>query len=481
MKSGRRRKKEAFVLGLVLFAAAANGQGIRKAAFAGQFYEADPVRLSELIEQLLAAAPEPPASSPEIRTLIVPHAGYAYSAAVAAAGYRRVRGRDVSVVVIIGPSHRLAFEGCSIWPDGGFETPLGIAPVDREFARKLTQTSGFRFIPEAFDDEHSLEVQIPFIQKVLPRARIVPVVMGRPSESTIRTLAAALEKTARGQTVLVVASSDMSHFLTKEEAHRTDRETIALLLAFKTEILLRKVAGSANILCGGGPVLAGMDYARRAGPAEAELLKYADSSEAGGPPDRVVGYMSMVLQRRAEEKEFVLDPDEKKELLRIAREAVTAAVRGTDASAVEASRPGLGEARGVFVTLTRDGRLRGCLGYIEPVLPLAQAVAQCAAAAAIRDPRFDPISPAELPDLEIEISVLSPPRRISDPGLVRVGRHGLILSRGENRGVLLPQVAVENHWSREEFLAQACLKAGLPKDAWKKGADIFIFEALVFR
>jgi AmmeMemoRadiSam system protein A len=191
--------------------------------------------------------------------------------------------------------------------------------------------------------------------------------------------------------------------------------------------------------------------------------------------------MSAVLQARAPEENFALGPDGKKELLRIAREAVTAAVRGKSPSVVESSVAGLAEARGAFVTLTRGGRLRGCLGYIEPILPLAEAVARCAAAAATRDPRFDPISPAELPDLEFEISVLTPPRRISDPAMVRVGTHGLILSRGENRGVLLPQVAAENHWSREEFLAQACLKAGLPEDAWKKGADIFIFEAIVFR
>jgi AmmeMemoRadiSam system protein B/AmmeMemoRadiSam system protein A len=478
MKSGCRRKTEAFLLGAAILAAAASGQGLRKASFAGPFYEADPVRLGALIERLLDAAPEPPASAPAIRALIVPHAGYAYSAATAAAGYRWVRGRDYSTVVVIGPSHHLAFEGCSIWPDGGFETPLGIAPVDREFARKLAQASGFRFIPEAFDDEHALEVQIPFIQKVLPRARIVPVVMGRPSKSTIADLASALEKAARGQSVLVVASSDMSHFLPKEEANRTDRETIALLVAFKTEALLRKVVGSENILCGGGPVLAALDYARRSGPAEVTFLKYADSAEASGPPDRVVGYMSAVLQARAPEENFTLGPDGKKELLRISREAVTAAVRGKAAPVVESSVAGLAEDRGVFVTLTRSGRLRGCIGYIEPILPLAEAVARCAAAAAIRDPRFDPISPAELQDIEIEISVLTPPLRISDPAKVRVGKHGLILSRG---GVLLPQVAVENHWSREEFLAQACLKAGLPEDAWKKGADIFIFEAIVFR
>jgi AmmeMemoRadiSam system protein A len=236
-----------------------------------------------------------------------------------------------------------------------------------------------------------------------------------------------------------------------------------------------------NLLCGGGPILAAIAYAQKSGSADVEILKYADSAEAGGPPDKVVGYLAAAIRTKIPGRGFSLDAKEKNELLRVARESVNAAVRGKAPLDAETTDPKLREARGAFVTLTRSGRLRGCIGFIEPVLPLIQTVARCASLAAIRDPRFDPVAPSELPDLSYEISVLTPLQKITDPALVQVGRHGLVISFGENRGLLLPQVATENHWSREEFLAQTCLKAGLPRDAWKKGAEISVFQAIVFR
>ena len=132
------------------------------------------------------------------------------------------------------------------------------------------------------------------------------------------------------------------------------------------------------------------------------------------------------------------------------------------------------------MTLTKKGDLRGCIGFIEPLYPLAQAVLRCAIYAASEDPRFGPVTPAELGSLSYEISVLTPTERITDPSIVQVGRHGLVIAQGGRRGLLLPQVATENHWNREEFLAQTCIKAGLNPDAWKRGAEISVFEAIVF-
>jgi len=458
----------------------AAGQGLRPAAFAGQFYTADPVLLAAEIESYLAAAAPADPPSGTILALIVPHAGYVYSGRTAAAAYALVRGRAIDTVVIIGPSHRAAFEGCSIWPDGGFETPLGVARVDAALAKAIAKASGFRFRPEAFAEEHSVEVQVPFVQKALPGAAIVPIVMGRQTPSTIRALAAALGKTCLAKNVLVVASTDLSHFLPKAEAQATDAATAALIRAVDTEDLIRKTEAGENIMCGGGPVAAVLLLAGKAGRPRVEVLARTDSSGFGGP---VVGYLAAAVfsgAAPAESDAYSLTPEERSELLRMARAAVTGYLeRRAEIEDVSGKAKFL-EPRGVFVTLTKNGDLRGCIGFIEPVAPLGQAVIRAAVYAATEDPRFPPVRPAELRDIKFEISVLTPVREVSDPREVTVGRHGLIIARDGLKGVLLPQVPVENKWDRETFLEQASLKAGLPRDAWRRGAKLYVFEAIVF-
>jgi len=461
----------------------AAGQGLRPAAFAGQFYTADPARLAAEIESYLAAAAPADPPSGKILALIVPHAGYVYSGRTAAAAYALVRDKAIDTVVIIGPSHRVAYEGCSIWPDGGFETPLGVARVDASLAREIAKASGFRFRPEAFAEEHSVEVQVPFVQKALPGAAIVPIVMGRQTSSTIRTLAAALGKTCLEKNVLVVASTDLSHFLPKTEAQATDAATAALIRSVDTEGLIRKTEAGENIMCGGGPVAAVLLLAGKAGQPRVEILARTDSSGFGGP---VVGYLAAVvlsgsgLPSPGEGREYSLTPEEKTELLRMARASVAAFFERRETIDDASGKAKFLEPRGVFVTLTKGGDLRGCIGFIEPVAPLGQAVIRAAVYAATEDPRFPPVRLAELRDIKFEISVLTPVREISDPREVTVGRHGLIIARDGMKGVLLPQVPVENKWDRKTFLEQASLKAGLPRDAWRQGAKLYVFEAIVF-
>ncbi len=483
----------------------AAGQGLRPAAFAGLFYAADPARLAAEIESYFAAAAPADPPSGKILALIVPHAGYVYSGRTAAAAYALVRDRAIDTVVIIGPSHRVAFEGCSIWPDGGFETPLGVARVDASLAREIAKASGFRFRPEAFAEEHSVEVQVPFIQKALPGAAIVPIVMGRQTSSTIRTMAAALGKTCLAKNVLVVASTDLSHFLPKTEAQATDAATAALIRAVDTEDLIRKTEAGENIMCGGGPVAAVLLLAGKAGQARVEVLARTDSSGFGGP---VVGYLAAVVlsgtgpglakagtagfQHRhckaggkpgpgeGDYGAYSLTPEEKTELLRMARASVTASFGRREAIDDASGKAKFLEPRGVFVTLTKGGDLRGCIGFIEPVAPLGRAVIRAAVSAATEDPRFPPVRPAEIRDLKFEISVLTPVREISDPREIVVGKHGLVVSRGEHKGLILPQVPMENKWDRKTFLEQASLKAGLPRDAWRLGAKLYVFEAIVF-
>jgi AmmeMemoRadiSam system protein B/AmmeMemoRadiSam system protein A len=468
------------------FAAAA--ESIRPAYVAGQFYEKDPIRLAAQVDSFLAnAKPAAPASG-EIRAIIVPHAGHAYSGQTAAYAYALVRGLPFDIVVIIGPSHHVGFQGCSIYPAGGFETPLGIATVDAGLAKALAKESGFSYVPEAYYNpgaeiqEHSVEVQVPFVQRVLPGVKIVPVVMGYQTRRTIQTLASALAKVCVGKKVLVIASSDMSHFLPKREAAAVDADTISLVQTAQTETLIRKIEAEENILCGGGPVVAALLYAQKRGPVRVDILRHSDSSDAGAPATSVVGYIAAAIfsEREAATAEFTLSAEEKAQLLRLARSAVAEFVARGVVIEDRTGNANFLAPRGVFVTLKKRGDLRGCIGFIAAVAPLGQAVIQAAVYAATQDPRFPPVTTDEVPGLEFEISVLTPPKDIANPDLVRVGQHGIIISREGRTGVLLPQVPVENGWDRETFLGEGCLKAGLPPDAWKKGAKIQVFEAIVF-
>jgi len=471
-----------FAIGVIAITAAAAGlaQDVRPPAWAGQFYDADKAALAARIDGFLAAA-RPAAVTGKIQALIVPHAGYVYSGKTAAYAYRLVQGADIKTVVILGPSHRVGFAGCSIYTGKGFETPLGVAEVDIPAARAIAKASGFQDVPKAQVEEHSAEVQVPFIQRVLPGAKIVPIVMGYPVEADIRRLAGALVKVLQDRKALVVASTDMSHFLSRKEAGEADKATIELVKGQKVPALLRKLERNENMLCGGAAVVVALLYAQKAGPASVTVLRYADSTEGGGPADSVVGYFSAAVTTSAPQAEFALSGDAKKELLRLARQAVELFVREGKTLSYQSKDPVLSAPKGAFVTLKKDGDLRGCIGFIEPLYPLAQAVIQCAIYAATEDPRFGPVAASELKSLEYEISVLTPLTKVGDPGRIRVGKHGLVISSGNRRGLLLPQVPVENGWDRLEFLAQACVKAGLPPDAWRKGAEIFAFEAIVFK
>ena len=272
----------------------------------------------------------------------------------------------------------------------------------------------------------------------------------------------------------------MSHFLPKDKANALDKGTIKLIQSQNLSPLIKKLERRENIMCGGGGVVSALLYAQALGAAQVEVLRYADSSSAGGPESQVVGYLSAAVYSRGSETSFSLSPEEKKELLQLARSAISSYVKENKVINAKSQNPLLLTKKGAFVTLKKNGMLRGCIGFIEPVAPLYQTVIQAAIYAASKDVRFPPVSPSEIRDLEVEISVLSPLRKIHDPNLIRVGKHGLVIEKAGHKGLLLPQVPVENHWSRKTFLQQTCMKAGLPKDAWKADADIYIFEAVIF-
>ena len=372
----------------------------------------------------------------------------------------------------------MGFDGCSIFPKGGYETPLGIAPVDDSLAAELSKATGFGFIPKAHEAEHAVEIQVPFVQTVLPKAKIVPIVMGIPKKATILRLSEGLKTVLPGKKVLVIASTDLSHFLTKEGANERDRQTITLIQDFKTNELIRNCERGENIMCGGGPVTAALLFGKD--KSFVKILRYRDSSEVSQDTTRVVGYLAAALVSEPEERAFHLSDEERQELLTLAYSTVRTYVRENKVSQYIPESGALLQNHGAFVTLNKNGRLRGCIGFIEPLLPLYQAVMQASIYAACRDSRFRPVTEEELDEIEVEISVLTPLKKITNPTVVTIGKHGLVIEKQGKRGLLLPQVAVENNWTRETFLERVCIKAGLPKDSWRSGADLFVFEAVVF-
>lgn len=454
-------------------------QGKREALLAGSWYPKDPQALAGLIDHFLDNVPASTVPSGEIMAIIAPHAGYVFSGQVAAYAYKTIQEKNYQSVVIIAPSHQWAFDGCSIYMSGGYETPIGTASVDASLAADIASATGFTYIEQAHKAEHSVEIQVPFVQKILPKAKIVPIVMGVPSEATVSRLAEGLKKATDGKKVLLIASTDLSHFLTKEQANQKDKETIELIRELKADEIIRKCQKRENIMCGGGPVAATLLWAKD--KAGVKILRYSDSSEASQDESRVVGYLAAALVVEPVSEDFRLSVQEKKELLDLAYATVNMYVREKKLPEFTPRTDNLRRKCGAFVTLKKHGELRGCIGFIEPVLPLHQAVMQASVYAACKDSRFLPVTRDELEDIDVEISVLTPLKKIRQPNRIMVGKHGLVIAMDGKRGLLLPQVAVEHNWTRETFLEQACLKAGLPKNAWRSGADIFVFEAIVFQ
>jgi hypothetical protein len=494
-------------------------QTVRKPAVAGQFYTDDPAALRKEITGYMDAAAVP-AIDGDIIAIVSPHAGYQYSGPVAAYGYRLLKGASYDAVVVISPSHVEYFPYASVFPGTAYRTPLGDVPVDATLAKLIASKSDLvKYDMKGHEvrpmqrGEHAVEVQLPFLQVALGSFKLVPIVMGDQSAQTVEALGNALAAALKGRKVLIVASSDLSHFHSDRQARTLDGDFEERLRDFDPSKLLRDLATDAAEACGGGPVAAAMIAAKALGATKCVVLHYANSGTVTGDTDNVVGYVSAVMvkgkassaagstssagashaggaaepatpaKRRPKSAEGSgLTKDDKIFLLKLARSVVEAQCTGKKlAPIVPPPSPILKENRGAFVTLTSGGQLRGCIGYIEAIKPLVTTIEEMAKAAAVDDYRFNPVRADEVPNLEIEISVLSPITEVTDPSTIVVGKHGLIMTRGAQRGLLLPQVPVQWKWDRETFLAQTCVKAGLPEDAWKqKGTTIESFTAEVF-
>lgn len=465
-----------------------NPEDIRRPVVAGAFYPANPQTLARQVDEFLENARLIPIDG-EVVALIAPHAGYIYSGRVAAYAYKQVMGEDYEGVVVISPSHRDYLEGISVYNRGGYETPLGVVEVDVALANAIIeQHKSIYFALLGHRAEHSLEVQLPFLQRALGKFKLVPIVMGGQDYESCAILGDALAKTLRGRKALIVASSDLSHFYPYDRAVELDRVVMDSVAAFNPEELAQNLATGRCEACGGGPMVAAMLAARNLGAAHSKILMYANSGDVTGDREGVVGYLAAVLYRGQEGGshrkvgiDMGLADEEKGQLLKIARQTIESRVRGEEPPRVSAPSGALQQERGAFVTINKHGMLRGCIGTIIPVKPLYQVVQEMAEAAALSDPRFPPVTERELDELEIEISVLTPLRRIENIDEIEVGKHGIYIRRGYNSGLLLPQVATEYGWDRITFLRHTCNKAGLPADAWQDSdTEIYVFSADVF-
>jgi AmmeMemoRadiSam system protein B/AmmeMemoRadiSam system protein A len=484
------KKLVAIALFFFFLSAQASAQQIKKPQVSGAFYPATAKILAERIKQFLDWAEVEKQPDKDILALISPHAGYDYSGSVAAYGFKAIKGSSFRTVVIIGPSHYEYFDGISVYPQGAWQTPLGNVAVDTELAQALIdQHPKLSFYEPAFRKEHSVEVQVPFLQIVLDDFKIVPIVTGKLSYENCQILSQALQKIlAQREDVLVIASTDMSHDHPYDEAVKIDNLTIREIERINPQSLYYRLVAGEYELCGAAPVIATLLYAKEQAAQEVKILEYSNSGDITGDKRRVVGYLSAAIYSQAgrpkmpNENKDSLNQQQKKRLLEIARKTINEYVTSGRRCDFTEDDPLLSTKMGAFVTIHKQGRLRGCIGNIIGQQPLYLTVRDMAIAAASDDPRFPAASKQELKDLDIEVSVLSQPKRVDDIEEIKIGLHGVIVKKGFKSGVFLPQVATETGWSREEFLSNLCAhKAGLGADAWKdKDTELYSFTAQVF-
>ena len=377
-----------------------------------------------MIDGMLAKVPPQPVTG-AIVAVVAPHAGYQYSGPVAAYTYAALKGHKFARVVVIAPSHYVAFDFTSIYDGDAYSTPLGEVQVDKAFAKRLAemapgiQLSSRGHAPTSEGAEHALEVQLPWLQRTLGDFQLVPIVMGNQSYESSRELGVALSKLIEDGNTLIVASSDLSHYHPYDDAVKIDHKTLDALQSWDYFSMSRNFETRTWEACGGAPIVTTMIAAERLGANKAVLLKYANSGDTTGDHARVVGYSADLFLKaprtESAEAQFSLTAREKSDLLALARKSVEFSVREQKQYEPEALASALlNQERGAFVTLHKAGALRGCIGYTAAVKPLFLTVRDTAMYAALQDSRFRPVTVSELPQLKYEISVLSPLRRVLD-------------------------------------------------------------------
>lgn len=448
-------------------------ENTKEPSVAGSFYPADKKELKETVENFLTKAQKGQRDG-RLIAIISPHAGYKYSGQVAAYGYKEIKDSGINKVILLGASHHVGFKGASVYTKGGFRTPLGVVEINEKLAGSLlNENADVKFYSKAYEKEHSLEVHLPFLQTVLKDFTIVPVLIGSPTKQTFDHLISSLTEMIDEKT-LIIASTDLSHYHDYNKAIEMDSRIISAVEKLSVMDAGQLLKNGESEMCGAFPVIIAMEVAKRYGATHGVLFNYANSGDVTNEKDRVVGYASIGLYKSP------YTAEEKKELLTLARKAIFEHVTNGKAPEVEMKNQKFKSDGAVFVTIKKNGSLRGCIGHVQPVMSLYQSVIKNAIAACSSDPRFPPMTKEELKDIDIEISILSPLNQLKNVTDIQVGKHGLVIRKGMQSGLLLPQVATELGWDRETFLKHLCGKAGLPETAWKD-AELYIFTAEIIK
>ena len=431
----------------------------------------------------------------DVAALIVPHAGYYFSGNVAAAAYMAIpRDKQYKRIFLLGPSHHEWLDGASVNTEADYyATPLGQVKVDHDVAVALTEAdSVFRYEPRAHDREHCLEVQLPFLQRRFGEDSvppIVPIIISTNDFQKLKRIAEALKPYLTDENLFIV-SSDFSHYPKYEDACTVDALTgkavesgdVEQFIAALEENARSGVRNLATSACGElaiATLLMMIDSTY-----EVKHLMYQNSGDAEeSDHSRVVGYHAFAIVRNGRARtdtDFSLSEDEKRMLKEIALTSIKDSLDGKPISHHSPLTSHLSEKCGAFVSLHKHGRLRGCIGHFGEDVPLHEIVAEMARAAAFEDPRFMPVTADELSDIDIEISVLTPMRRIQSLDEFELHRHGIYIRKGYRSGTYLPQVADEVNWTKEEFVSHCAQdKAGIGWDGWKV-AELYVYEAIVF-
>ena len=500
------------VLAIILMMNSCNGQTkepvVRPATQANRFYDGNAQRLSQEVDSFLALH-RGSADSRRVAALIVPHAGYYYSGNVAASAYMALNPKQpYKRIFLLGPSHHEWLDGASVNTEADYyATPLGNVKVDRETGMALTTTDGtdltdsekvFFYRPEAHDREHCLEVQLPFLQRRLGDVPpIVPIIISTNDFQKLSRMAEVLKPYFTDENLFVI-SSDFSHYPTYEDAYEADGKTgkaiesgdVGRFIAAIEENARSGKRNLATSACGEFAIITLMLMLDSI--YEVKHLMYQNSGDIGDTDhSRVVGYHSFAILRNGTggngqtrtNTDFVLSDNDKKKLKEIALNSIKDSLDGKSVSVRVSPMqdyPMLSKKCGAFVSLHKHGHLRGCIGHFGEDTPLYEIVAEMARAAAFEDPRFMPVSREELDAIDIEISVLTPMRRIQSLDEFELHRHGIYIRKGYRSGTFLPQVADEVNWTKEEFVGHCSQdKAGLGWNGWKD-AELYVYEAIVF-
>jgi AmmeMemoRadiSam system protein B/AmmeMemoRadiSam system protein A len=466
---------------------------------AGAWYDADKEKLADEIDEYVAKATGERLDN--VCALILPHAGYRYSGPTAAYAVRQVRGRSFKRVIVMGPSHRTRLENVASVPDfTHYATPLGRVPLDRPFIAELRKHRLFQNVPRAHEDEHSVQIELPLLQRALGDFPFVPIVVGELDRPTVRRMAAVLRGLIDSQT-LVVASSDFTHYGRNygyvpfrddvpDNLKKLDTGAFDLIGKKDVDGLFDYIDETGTTVCGRYPI--GVLLSMLPADARVHRLHYDTSGRMLGDYSNSVSYGAFavtgkwpVTQRVVPKPEASsLSPADKARLLKLARGTLTYVLENWRMPTPEQLNvevtPAMKQVSGVFVTLHKEGELRGCIGEIFPARPLYKGVIAQAINAGLNDRRFPRVKSSELGEIDFQISVLTPPCPVTSVADIVVGKHGVVLKKAGRSAVFLPQVAVEQNWDRETMLTHLAQKAGLPGDGWREGASFDVFEAIVF-